>query len=74
MSRFSGPQFKGAQKDARQTRREEAEARNARTPLARRAAVRRAIQYVHGVSVAFDRLSTETQKTVLALTEMGKRL
>lgn len=32
MSRFTGRQYKGAQKEARQERRKEAEARNAATP------------------------------------------
>lgn len=32
MARFTGKQYKGAQRDAKQTRREEAEARNAKTP------------------------------------------
>ena len=32
MARFTGKQYKGAQKDARKARREEAETRNAATP------------------------------------------
>lgn len=41
MSRFSGKQYRGAQRDAKATRRVEAEARNALTPPERRRAARR---------------------------------
>jgi hypothetical protein len=41
MSTFHGPQYKGAMRDHRRVLREEAEARNAKTPPERRASYRR---------------------------------